>query len=254
MILGHHGMLGNAALRYFKDKAEILTTELRWQNNDFKIFLITTPVDFIINCIGAIPQKAYAPNDFHVINVNLPKFLSILDAKVIHPSTDCEFSGDLPFPHKYQKNDVKDGEDPYGKSKITTSDLIEKEFHNTKAIRTSIIGHETTEKKYSLLEWFLTQNEANGYTNHYWNGITTLQWAKIAQNIMNDWDNYDRITQVGTEGYSKFALLYYIKNAYRINIKINPYRTDKTVNRMLLTDFSVPDILTQLIELREFYK
>ena len=61
---------------------------------------------------------------------------------MIHPSTDCEFSGNIPATRKYTKKDVRDAIDDYGKSKAEISKRIENGFKNTKIIRTSIVGHE----------------------------------------------------------------------------------------------------------------
>src|SRR5690606_10973616 len=132
------------------------------------------------------------------------------------------FSGKLEYPLKYQKNAIRDAEDDYGMSKAKISEIIENEFQNTKIIRTSIIGHELT-GHFSLLDWFLSVDEnqsVNGFVNHYWNGITTLQWAKIAEKIISNWDDYNTITQVGLDGLNKFELLQVIKEVYNKKTKI----------------------------------
>ena len=51
-------------------------------------------------------------------------------------------------------------------------------------IRISIIGEEVNNKR-SLLEWVKSNSgkEINGYENHYWNGVTCLQLAKIVNEI-----------------------------------------------------------------------
>ena len=47
--------------------------------------------------------------------------------------------------------------------------------HNTKQVVTSIIGHEI-ETKFSLLDWFLNaEGQISGWSEHYWNGNTTLE-------------------------------------------------------------------------------
>ena len=158
------------------------------------------------------------------------------------------------YRNKYKKNDLCDAGDDYGKSKAKISKLIINKFKNTKIIRTSIIGHETSEKKYSLLDWFLSSDDfVYGFQNHYWNGITTLEWAKLSEKIITDWDMFNKLTQVGIDGLSKYELLKIIKSVYNKEIEIGEKITEKTVNKMLETDIVVKNIKIQLIELKNFF-
>jgi dTDP-4-dehydrorhamnose reductase len=256
LILGHGGMLGNAVRKYFNLNHEIEVVEKwRWDSKEFQKQVLNSNAEFIINCIGAIPQKKYKKEQYELLNVILPIFLESTGKKIIHPSTDCEFSGKLEYPLKYAKNSVRDADDDYGMSKVKISEMIENNFKNTKIIRTSIIGHEIN-NHFSLLDWFLSVDESesiNGYTNHYWNGITTLQWAKIAENLMLNWNDADIITQVGIDGLSKYELLEIVKEVYCKKTKINSFATEVSLNKMLETDVIVPTIKEQLIELKNFY-
>jgi len=259
LILGHNGMLGNAILKYFSQypqKYKILTTKERWGDVEFNNILLSTDADFIINCIGATPQKySKHPEKYKELNIDLPIFLETTGKKIIHPSTDCEFSGNLPIDKKYKKNDVRDAMDDYGKSKATISEQIEKSFKNTKMIRTSVIGHEISEKKVSLLDWALSsQNDIKGYTNHYWNGITTMQWCKICEGIITDWDNMPVLNQYGTEKIiNKFDLIKLFFKIYNKNTNVEPYATGQIINKCLESDIVLPSIEIQINELKKIY-
>jgi len=256
LILGHNGMLGNMVYKYFNNRYIVYVCDFRWDSNEFKDFIINCNVDFIINCIGAIPQKKYKSEDYDKINVDLPIFLESIGKKVLHPSTDCEFSGDIPYPEKYKKTDERDANDDYGKSKAKISKIIVDNFKNTKIIRTSIIGHELNSNK-SLLDWFLSvdeKEEVNGYVNYYWNGITTLFWCKIAEKIMLNWDNSDVITQIGVKGLHKCDLLRTIRKVYKKSVKINEFSMEKPLNKMLETDYEISNIKKQLIALKKYNK
>jgi dTDP-4-dehydrorhamnose reductase len=255
LILGHTGMLGNCVYKYYKDKHNIqIINDCKWDSIEYKNKILNSKCDFIINCVGAIPQKKYNKDYYELLNVQLPIFLESLNKKIIHPSTDCEFSGFIEYPNKYKKTDNRDAMDDYGLSKSKISNIIENEFVNTKIIRTSIIGHELN-TSLSLLDWFLnTEIETNGYINHYWNGITTLQWCEISEMIINNWNDYDKIIQIGTIGTSKFELLEMIKNVYNKEIQINKFKTNCSINKMLESDFEVISLIEQLIKLKEFYK
>jgi dTDP-4-dehydrorhamnose reductase len=123
---------------------------------------------------------------------------------------------------------------------------------NVKQIRTSIIGPEIN-NKVSLMEWFFKQKEnANGYTNHYWNGITTLEWSKQAYKIVNNWNEFDKVTQIGTVKISKYELLCLLNKVFETNKNIVPINVDM-VNKCLKTDYCIQSLEDQLIELKKFY-
>ncbi len=256
LILGHRGMLGNAVYRYFSTLTnyDIHTLETRFGEPTFTDEIKKIFPDYIVNCIGIIPQKNPAAELYTKINIELPVALEELGIPVVHPSTDCEFSGNIGNASLYSKKDIRDAKDDYGKSKAVISEKIEKEFKNTKIIRTSIIGHE--EKTHlSLLDWFLnSEGEVNGYTNHYWNGITTLEWAKQCQNLIENWESHPALNQYSTGDIrSKFDLLNDIKEVYTKDIKVNPFEATETVNKCLTSDKEIPTIKEQLKELKEFY-
>jgi dTDP-4-dehydrorhamnose reductase len=256
LILGHNGMLGNAVYKYFINKCDIETIEgLRWNSDEYKNKILNSDAEFTINCVGAIPQKKYDVEYYGFLNIELPKFLETTGKKVIHPSTDCEFSGNLEYPKMYKWNDWRDAEDDYGKSKAKISKLIVDEFKNTKIIRTSIIGHELI-TSLSLLDWFLGTDDdevLRGYSNYYWNGITTLQWCKVADMIISSWMETFILTQVGSLGLSKYDLLKIIAEVYSKPNIINKFEMEKPLNKMLESDFKIPTIEDQLIELKTFY-
>ncbi len=258
LILGHKGMLGNAVYKYFStqpDQFSLLTLTNRWDTEEFKNNTTLLEADYIINCIGIIPQKKPAPELYQKVNTDLPVFLETLGKKIIHPTTDCEFSGSIPNDQKYTKESARDAGDVYGKSKAYISKLIESSFVNTKMIRTSIIGHEEN-TSLSLLDWFLsTEGATNGYTNHYWNGITTLEWAKLAKNLIENWDTLPSLNQYGTDLIrSKYDLLEDIKKVYGKDTTIIPFEAPTLANKCLTTDMLIKPIAEQLTELKEFYR
>lgn len=257
LVLGHKGMLGNAVVKYFttQEHCEVLTTNARWGHESFNEALKNTEASFIVNCIGAIPQKKCTDETFTIINFDLPVFLETLNKKIIHPTTDCEFSGNIPLGHQYAITDERDATDTYGKSKADISLLIiEKNFKNTKMIRTSIIGHELM-SHVSLLDWFLSEEGGvSGYTDHYWNGITTLQWAKLCNALMNNWENSPTLNQFSSpEILSKYDVLTIVKKVYGKDTSIRPVTTGKVVNKCLVSQEETLLLKNQLEELKNFY-
>ncbi len=97
--------------------------------------------NIIINCIGLIKQLPIAKDPLTTITVNaqLPHRMSMIartaNARMIHISTDCVFSGTK---GNYTEADPSDATDLYGRSKY----LGEVEYPHCITLRTSIIGHE----------------------------------------------------------------------------------------------------------------
>ena len=150
LVLGHKGMLGHMVVKYLLDnKVDVITTNIRWPESPFKLGM---RLDYVINCIGAIPQRT---NKFDV-NWQLPIWLDLhAPCRVIHPGTDCEMD-----------------DDDYGKSKRVAADYLTSFGSKTKILKTSIIGPELSGNA-SLFEWFLSQEgEVFGYTKAKWNGKT----------------------------------------------------------------------------------
>jgi dTDP-4-dehydrorhamnose reductase len=257
LVLGHKGMLGRSVTAHFKTQSNVdtVTINSRWGDEFFSENIQNVYPDYIINCIGKIPQKNPAESEYNFLNIELPRFLETLGVRIIHPSTDCEFKGDIPVGTAYTKTSIRDADDIYGLSKALISAEIENSFSNTKIIRTSIIGHEEN-TTLSLLDWFLSRTESTrGYTNHYWNGITTLEWAKQALTLIANWDNRPTLNQIGFNNHhSKFEILTLAKTVYQKDIEIIPFDTEMPINKCLESDFVIPDLSIQLAELREFFK
>lgn len=236
LILGHNGLLGNMVYKYFKSLKEydIIITDLRWENDNFKLFIKNQNPDFIINCIGVIPQKKPDEHLYNKINYELPLWLDSLGINVIQCDTD------------------EDDSTLYGLSKKLARENVTK---NTKMIKTSIIGLEKN-NKVSFLEWFLNSNESvSGFTNQYWNGITTLEWAKWCENIIKTWLKYDHVTILRNPNcISKYDIMLSIKKIFDKNIKINPTKLKTEKNTCLEGGFVTKDLFFQLIEMKYFYE
>ncbi len=144
--------------------------------------------EWIVNCIGITKPLIHddAPADIvRAVRVNavLPYRIaaqaSSTGARVIQIATDCVYSGAR---GAYQEDDPHDALDVYGKTKSLGEVPRPRVYH----LRCSIVGPEPKEGK-SLLEWFCRQPRrarVKGYTNHLWNGVTTLHFARVTQAII----------------------------------------------------------------------
>lgn len=249
-------MLGRAVARYFASQGHtVLTLAVRYGEPGFTEAIFELAPDYIVNGIGKIPQKKPASDtEYDALNTELPLLLDTLGCRVVHPTTDCEFKGDIPPGAAYARTAIRDADDAYGMSKAKASEQLEKNGQNTKIIRTSIIGHEEA-TALSLLDWFLSQEgSVRGYTNHHWNGLTTLQWAKECERIIANWDDLPTLNQLGTATHhSKFDVVTLAKTVYHKDIEIVPFETPTPANKCLASDTPVPELKDQLIELKSFF-
>lgn len=170
VILGSTGMLGSML-------AETLDLDIkainRPQLDAEEPFDFELDGDRIINCIGKI--KPYCEDVEGAILVNA-LFPHTLPKESIQIATDCVYSGRK---GNYVETDSHDALDVYGKTKSLG------EAPHLNNLRCSIIGPEK-KNHLSLLDWFLDQEVVNGFTNHLWNGITTLHFSRIVQGIIRE--------------------------------------------------------------------
>ena len=247
IVLGSQGMLGQMVKKIFMTKGyNVITIDERISENNYKPYMsrINNYDDsIIVNCIGKIRQKSSDINSLLFSNAIIP--LSLANALkpthiVIHPSTDCVFDGNTKSP--YNSFDVHTATDIYGWSKsLGESAMLARS--NSIIIRVSIIGPDKNSSK-GLLSWFLSQpngSVVNGYTNHYWNGITTLEWCEQLALIIQD-DNLlsnilkKKLIQLGTEEiYSKYDMLKMFSETFNKDITIKPVKSNY-INRSLKSE------------------
>jgi dTDP-4-dehydrorhamnose reductase len=266
LLLGHKGMLGDAVLRVFKARnLEVETFGDSVVSRDFLYnnYHTVLQYDVIINCIGKIPQTS---KNFS-INCQLPIWLEELSGKfckIIEAGSDCSYSGNLSADSSYKLYSNLDADSDYGLSKARMEKFVRMcDPKKHKIIKTSIIGIDS--KQSSLLSWFLSKKdgeEVSGYTNHLWNGITTIEWAEVCYQLIINWQNdvsyyqikdFPHYIQVGTHVVSKFHLLEKFNQAFKRDIKINPVESSPC-NRSLFQYWHLGHIDDQLKKLRYFYE
>lgn len=265
-IFGSNGMLGNYIKQYLylnnlniipltREDYDLSNISIESLNNFF-INKGLEKNDVIINCAGIIPQaskdKILNKNLYYKINSLYPVILSIIcsnyDAKFIHITTDCVFSGK---DGNYDENSVHDEINDYGTSKSLG------ELCNGTIIRTSIIGEEVTYKR-SLVEWVKSNKNRNinGYINHFWNGVTCLELSKIIHKIIKDklyWNGIKHIFSPAT--VNKYQLCKMINDLYELNIEIKEFETekvDKSINTIYNKIFEIPELEVQIKEMKDF--
>jgi len=199
LLLGANGMLGSMTKKVLakQNRMAIVSTSTDGKDGNLLFNVLTDSIhdlleeikpDFVVNAIGVIKPRIHEKSSKSVseaISVNslFPHLLNqaakVHDIFTIQIATDCVYSG---TDGNYTESSSHDALDVYGKSKS----LGEVHSENFLNIRSSIIGPEVGRSQ-SLLEWFKSQDGSKrlqGFSNHMWNGVTTLQFAKVCSSII----------------------------------------------------------------------
>lgn len=194
VVLGSTGMLGSEVVRVAKkSRCEVIevsrTDGLPFDAetasfDDLAKELGLCNTDYLVNCIGWIPQKSTgdASKDLHLaqlLNITLPGQINqsaeVLGFSWIQIGTDCVFDGSV---GSYKESSPKSAQDLYGASKIQGESLSP----TAMMIRASIIGPDRRTSA-GLYAWFLGELKAGdvmaGFQNHLWNGVSTHAFARL---------------------------------------------------------------------------
>lgn len=247
VILGSTGMLGWAVGRHFLSKPNAYdvhlsfrTQKLSWGSQKFQFdarideHISHIPqADYVINCIGCIKQRHYDTDTFTQVNSRFPHLLANECAKrnmrLIHPSTDCVFTGNK---GQYSESDSPDAMDVYGISKIMG------EPRKCMLLRTSIIGEELR-TKYSLIEWAKAQRgrTIQGYTNHFWNGLTAIQYAKVCDQIIQDDLYVEELRHIYSTVVTKYEMLNTFNDHFDLKLNIEKFEHPSRIDRSLMSNY-----------------
>lgn len=163
--------------------------------------------EVVVNAVGVVKQKDEAKQAVPSITVNalLPHQLADLcdgaDARLIHVSTDCVFSGKK---GDYTEADNADATDLYGRSKLLGE--VDRAPHVT--LRTSIIGWELQQPGHGLVEWFASQRHRRirGFKGAIYTGLTTTALAGVMDKLVSS-PELTGLYQVSSSKIDKHALL-----------------------------------------------
>ncbi|HQF37062.1 MAG TPA: SDR family oxidoreductase [Candidatus Dojkabacteria bacterium] len=262
-VLGSSGMLGYAVSEYFNRIGSNIIGVSRKEYDIAKdpidkLSEIIRGSEIVINCAGVIKPRIAETKIEEVIHVNsvfprnLAKLCNKNNIKCFHITTDCVYSGKK---GRYTEEDYFDAEDIYGMTKNAG------ESTDCMTLRTSIIGEEKGQSR-SLLEWAKSQSgkEINGFTNHFWNGITTVYLAEIVRCIISENLYQYGIFHIHSPNtVSKYELMTIINDVYNLSMRINPFKANVLIDRSLASIYSLSShivkkqIKQQIVELMEFF-
>lgn len=256
LILGGDGMLGHQVARQLRDSYEVVATIRKPPTRSVSGALagckVITGLDarvpdvattlllderprVVINAVGIVKQREAVADPLESIAVNslfphrLASSCRLAGARLIHISTDCVFSGKR---GDYTETDIPDPVDLYGRSKL----LGEVTGTGCLTIRTSIIGLELAHYS-GLIEWFLRQKDGVcGYRRALWNGLTTMELARVLDRVIRDGGELHGVWHVSAEPISKYHLLAEFARRLERPVSIEPSDeevVDRTLNSEL---------------------
>jgi dTDP-4-dehydrorhamnose reductase len=187
-----------------------------------RVFAMVKP-DVVVNAVGVIKQLKEAKDPITSLTINsllphrLALFCQAMNARLISMSTDCVFDGRK---GNYTEEDVANAEDLYGRTKF----LGEVTGENCLTLRTSIIGREL-ETLHSLVEWFLSNRggKVRGFTKAIYTGFPTIVMANIIADVIENHENLSGLYHVASEPINKYDLLLLLRDAYKVDIEIEPF-------------------------------
>jgi dTDP-4-dehydrorhamnose reductase len=253
LVLGATGMLGHEAVRALAEDFEVaasvrdpdkarrhgLAAELHAfdaaQPERLDELLEATGAQVALNCIGLVKQLEEASRPLPAISLNslfphqLAEACERNEVRLIHVSTDCVFSGELPAPGRYTEDDAPDARDLYGRSKL----LGEVVDGGPLTLRTSIIGWEL-ERASGLLEWAASQagQPVRGFVNALFSGLTTRELSRVIGRVVADFPDLAGLFHVAAEPISKHDLLVALDSALGLDLRIERVE-EPHVNRVL---------------------
>lgn len=252
LLLGSEGMLGSALARVLKAKFEI--TALTRVDFDIESAawsaLPVAGYDYVLNAAGMINKRQDNPDTFYTVNAVFPHVLAELCAargvRLIHFSTDCVFAGTAA---PYYEDARTDADDLYGRTKILGEPVT------GMTLRTSIIGPELR-NAYNLLCWALAQREIRGFTNIFWNGLTTVALAHAVHTIIERDLYVSGLRHLHATDCSKCDLVKIICSAFGSDARITPVEWEfvrdvrlRTRHPEFMAQLNIPPISEQIAEL-----
>jgi len=260
LVIGSTGMLGSAVTKYLTSSHhEVIESNtsgnpLVLSNSCVKfdisrnsaedlLKLVPGEIDYMINCSGVIKHKIIDNNlksiaDAKRINSDFPAELAIAgnakSIRIIQIATDCVYSGSFGLNNEESAHDATD---IYG----VTKSKGEVTMDNVMILRCSVIGKEFN-SHIEFMDWIIYQPKnakLSGFSNHLWNGITTLHFAKIVLGVISaNSFKPGKHHVLPSDSASKFEMIKMVcKSFAREDMRIEKVLAETAIDRRLSTKF-----------------
>lgn len=262
LVLGSTGMVGHFLVEDFSREKNwnVVGTQardpqapryFRIEEGVESLERLGSSFDYVINCIVVTPwhiDPLESGSVHRAVETNasfpheLAEYTGTHNMRLIHISTDGVFSGHASTP--YSEDAPADALDVYGRTKW----LGEVHAPHVLTIRTSLVGRSPF-KREGLLEWFLSQSDGStipGFTNHVWNGVTTVQFAQFCKSLISN-DHFLALRShcslfhfAPNQAVTKCQLLEMFKATFKKDVTVNPVEDSRgSVHRILTSKYDI---------------
>ena len=259
LVLGRRGMLGSMITRILSRDTVFKICATTTNRDDEAYFDASGPLaqdldllwqkkgpfDYVINAIALTSDRIDLGSEqsrIAAIKLNalfphaLAQWTEGRGIRLVHVSSDGVFSGkDGP----YDEDAPHDCLDFYGKTKSLGEPL----GGHVLNLRCSLIGPSPFHHR-GLMEWFLSQpagGSIEGFTDEYWNGVTTYQLAQLMARIIKEC-RFDALRAespvfhlASPEPLSKYELLKLMAEIFEHRLTVNPGVSCRGGTRRVLT-------------------
>lgn len=232
LVLGAEGMIGSALMRHLPDALGATKRTKTLEVNSRLMFGVDIShsgdlarafewarPEVVINCAGIVKSECENLSKLTVRDVNgvaphlIAAMAELRGCRVVQISTDCVFDGQR---GDRVETDLPDAKDPYGQSKAL-GELGQGRHCVT--LRTSFIGRDHVRKR-GLLEWLLAQkDEALGYEQMFWSGLSTPELARAISLVLSSSDTCG-LYHVSGPKISKADLLQVLIEAFGLPLQL----------------------------------
>lgn len=259
LVIGADGMVGGVVFNYLRDCCNVMGTsrdvsKLHYKyvaNRDIKSLQLLlsklSPGALVINCVAILDLGGKDVLDktslLESIEINsiFPHFLAnecaAMGMRLIHISTDAVFGSNSGY---FSEDMSLSPNSVYGMTKA----LGEISIENAITIRCSLVGPCFGAKKGGLWHWIYNAEKnatLQGYVNHFWTGVTTLQFARICHALLNK-ASFFELTKHGSVHHlcvndviTKYDLIFLVAQKIRPDLKIVKTESRIPSNRQLIS-------------------
>lgn len=192
--------------------------------------------EVVINCAGLVKQRQVSDSRFVLVNGYGPRRLAeacdVVQARLIHISTDCVFVGTGP----HDENSVPDAGDIYAVSKRAGE--VMRSPHLT--VRTSFVGHGPR----GLIHQLATQPEVRASRRLLWSGHAVETVAQLVVRLAERTE-LAGLLHIPGEHLSRFDLVTILQQTYGLRTRLiedNSFIADRRLSSFRWEGLGLPQL------------
>jgi len=250
LITGANGMLAKSVKNKFANENELICTdveELDITDEEAVIkYIEEIKPEYIINCAAytAVDKAEEAEEIAKKINANGPcnlaKAAKLVDATLVHISTDYVFSGDLNIDEIYTEEDKTGPVTVYGTTKLQGEELVKENTNKYYIFRTAWLYGDGPNFVRTMLKLSETRDELSVVSDQHGSPTYTEDLTDIIVEAIENKIPYGiyHTTNQGFTTWSEFTKT--IFEYTKTNCRVNPVTTEEYIEMMKITQAKRP--------------